>query len=179
MLSYFSLQITKEIHEPHSKKFLPKLLISVIYSLKCLLLSCFSTNQTHLSYFSFQLAFSFHTNLNLVHVLILVSSFHSSSIVLSLFHTNLNLVHVLVLVSSFCSSSIVLSLFHTNLNLVHVLVLVSSFHSSSIVLSLFHTNLNLVHVLILVSSFHSSSIVLTVHFFLGLRLHFKHNIDLS
>ena len=31
----------------------------VIYSLKCLLLSRFSTNQTHLSYFSFQLAFSF------------------------------------------------------------------------------------------------------------------------
>ena len=124
----------------------------VIYSLECLLLSHFSTNQTHLSYFSFQLAFSFHTNLNLVHVLVLVSSFHSNSIVLSLFHTNLNLVHVLILVSSFCSSSIVLSLFHTNLNLVHVLILVSSFRSSSI--------------------------VLTVHF-LGLRLHFKHNIDLS
>ena len=32
---------------------------SVIYSLKCLLLSRFSTNQMHLSYFSFQLAFSF------------------------------------------------------------------------------------------------------------------------
>ena len=31
----------------------------VIYSLKCLLLSHFSTNQMHLSYFSFQLAFSF------------------------------------------------------------------------------------------------------------------------
>ena len=31
----------------------------VIYSLKCLLLSRFSTNQTHLSYFSFQLTFSF------------------------------------------------------------------------------------------------------------------------
>ena len=121
----------------------------VIYSLKCLLLSRFSTNQTHLSYFSFQLAFFF-------------------------FHTNLNLVHVLV--SSFRSSSIVLSLFHTNLNLVHVLVLVSSFRSSSIVLSLFHTNLNLVHVL--VSSFCSSSIVLTVHFFLALRIDFKHNIDL-
>ena len=70
-------------------------------------------------------------------------------------------------------------LFHTNLNLVHVLILVSSSHSSSIVLSLFHTNLNLVHVLVLVSSFHSSSIVLTVHFFLGLRLDFKCNIDLS
>ena len=54
----------------------------------------------------------------------------------------------------------------------------SSFRSSSIVLNLFHTNLNLVHVLVLVSSFRSSSIVLTVHF-LGLRLHFKHNIDLS
>ena len=149
MLSYFSLQITKEIHEPHSKKFLQ----TVIYSLKCLLLSRFSTNQTHLSYFLFSSHFLFHTNLNLVNVLVLVSSFHSSSIVLSLFHTNLNLVHVLILVSSFRSSSIVLSLFHTNLNLVHVLVLVSSFRSSSI--------------------------VLTVHFFLGLRLHFKHNIDLS
>ena len=32
---------------------------SVIYSLKCLLLSRFSTNQMHLSYFSFQLPFSF------------------------------------------------------------------------------------------------------------------------
>ena len=31
----------------------------VIYSLKCLLLSRFSTNQMHLSYFSFQLTFSF------------------------------------------------------------------------------------------------------------------------
>ena len=120
---------------------------SVIYSLKCLLLSRFSTNQTHLSYFFF---FSSHF----------------------LFHTNLNLVHVLVLVSSSHSSSIILSLFHTNLNLVHVLVLVSSSHSSSIILSLFHTNLNLVHVLILVSSFRSSSIVLTVHFFLRIKITF-------
>ena len=57
---------------------------SVIYSLKCLLLSRFSTNQTHLSYFSFFSShFLFHTNLNLVHVLILVSSFHSSSTVLT------------------------------------------------------------------------------------------------
>ena len=67
----------------------------VIYSLKCLLLSRFSTSQMHLSYFLF--SSHFHTNLNLVHVLVLVSSSHSSSIVLSLFHTNLNLVHVLVL----------------------------------------------------------------------------------
>ena len=96
-----------------------------------------------------------------------------------LFHTNLNLVHVLALVSSCHSSSIVLSLLRTNPNLVHVLVLVSSCHSSSIVLSLFHTNPNLVHVLVLVSSCRSSSIVLTVHLFLALRLDFKHNIDLS
>ena len=58
--------------------------LPVIYSLKCLLLSHFSTNQTHLSYFLFSSHF-FHTNLNLVHVLVLVSSFRSSSIVLTVF----------------------------------------------------------------------------------------------
>ena len=65
----------------------------VIYSLKCLLLSRFSTRRI---YHIFLSACIFHTNLNLVHVLVPVSSSHSSSIVLSLFHTNLNLVHVLV-----------------------------------------------------------------------------------
>ena len=127
---------------------------SVIYSLKCLLLSRFQyLSDAFIIFFLFSSHF--------------------------LFHTNLNLVHVLVLVSSSRSSSIVLSLFHTNLNLVHVLVLVSSSRSSSIVLSLFHTNLNLVHVLVLVSSFRSSSIVLTVHFFFRIMVTLKHNIDLS
>ena len=130
----FSLYTSLQKYISHiPSNFFKNFRFSVIYLLKCLLLSHFSTNQTHLSYFFFSAHILFHTNLNLVHVLILVSSFHSSSIVLSLFHTNLNLVHVLVLVSSFRSSSIVLSLFHTNLNLVHVLVLVSSFCSSSIV----------------------------------------------
>ena len=153
MLSYFLLHITREIHEPHSEIF-AKIVHFQYY--------------TRLNVFCFLVSVPIR---RIYHIFLFSSHF--------LFHTNLNLVHVLVLVSSFRSSSIVLSLFHTNLNLVHVLVLVSSFHSSSIVLSLFHTNLNLVHVLVLVSSFRSSSIVLTVHFFLGLRLHFKHNIDLS
>ena len=140
MSYFFSLQITTQVHEPHSVQFFQKFSI--------------------FSHILAQMSFCFLVSVPIrciYHIFFLFSS-HS-------FHTNLNLVHVSVLVSSSHSSSIVLSLFHTNLNLVHVLVLVSSFHSSSIVLSLFHTNLNLVHVLVLVSSFRSSSIVLTVHFF--------------
>ena len=125
MSYFFSLQITTQVHEPHSVQFFKNFRFLVIYSLKCL----------------FAFLFQYQSDAFIIF-------FHFSS------HS-----------------------FHTNLNLVHVSVLVSSSHSSSIVLSLFHTNLNLVHVLLLVSSFRSSSIVLTVHFFLGLRLYFKHNID--
>ena len=91
----------------------------------CNFSSQFSIFSHILTQMSFAFSFQYQSD-----AFIIFSRFSSHS-----FHTNLNLVHVLVLVSSSRSSSIVLSLFHTNLNLVHVLVLVSSFHSSSIVLT--------------------------------------------
>ena len=82
----FSLQITIQVHELHSVHFFfSKLSILVIYSLKCLFAFSFQyQSDAVIIFFSFQLAF-LHTNLNLVHVLVLASSFCSSSIVISLF----------------------------------------------------------------------------------------------
>ena len=77
----FSLQITKEIHEPHSKNFLPKFSIFSNILTQMSFAFSFQYQSDAFIIFFFSARILFHTNLNLVYVLVLVSSCLSSSIV--------------------------------------------------------------------------------------------------